>query len=78
MVLSGTEVQKKAQSLSILLLCLRDMYGVDVSAALISEVTDKHSGRGEGGWQDRPLEAARLVQVPDCAAATDSFAKWPR
>ena len=35
---------------------LRDMYGVDVSAALISEVTDSILDEVKA-WQDRPLEA---------------------
>ena len=35
---------------------LRDMYGVDVSAALISEVTDSILEEVKA-WQDRPLEA---------------------
>lgn len=35
---------------------LRDMYGVDVSAALISEVTDNILDEVKA-WQDRPLEA---------------------
>lgn len=35
---------------------LHEMYGVDVSAALISEVTDSVMEEGKA-WQDRPLEA---------------------
>ena len=40
---------------------LQDLYGVDVSAALISEVTDSILEEVKA-WQDRPLDADGLAR----------------
>ena len=56
---------------------LHEMYGVDVSAALISEVTDSVTEEVKA-WQDRPLEALYPIAYLDALDVGVDESEEPR